>query len=119
MSVTRPTMPRRGPKLSLCSCRAARGWPSWPEILELLGLQIEDGGLIVLLRSTGSSACSAAGVDGDAIRQPPVVLNEVLLEVGAIPDLVLLQVDRELLHLAEQKARERRAGVARRAGADR
>ena len=41
----------------------------------------------------------------------PVVLDEVLLEMRAVPDLVLLQVDRELLDLAEEKAGERRSGV--------
>ena len=30
---------------------------------------------------------------------------------GAVADLLLLQIDRELLHLAEQKAGERRARV--------
>ena len=48
LSVMRPTMPRRGPKLCLWSCRAARGWPSRPEILELLGLKVEDRDLVVL-----------------------------------------------------------------------
>ena len=37
--------------------------------------------------------------------------NEVLLEVRAVPDLLLLQVDREQLHLPQQKAGERRARV--------
>ena len=48
-----------------------------------------------------------------ADRQPvghlPVVLNEVLLELRAVSNLLLLQIDREVLHLAEQEARERRA----------
>ena len=104
-------MPRRGPKLSLCSWRAARGWPSRPEIFELLRLQVEDGDLIVLFGRREVQRVAHAGVDRDAVRQPPVVLDEVLLEVRAVPDLVLLQVDRELLHLAEQEAGERRAGV--------
>ena len=41
------------------------------------------------------------------------VLDEVLLEVRAVPDFTLLQIDREQLHLTQEKARERRARVRR------
>ena len=83
------------------------------EELELLRLEIEDGRLVVLFGGREVQRVADAGIDRQAIGQPPVVLDEVLLEVGAIADLLLLEVDRELLHLSEQEARERRARVRR------
>ena len=90
-----------------------RAWISIPaEVFELLGLQVEHCGLVVLLGRREIQRVSQAGVDGEAPRHTPVILDEVFLELRTIPDLVFLQVDRELLHLSEQKAGERRARVA-------
>src|SRR6185369_8583757 len=81
------------------------------EKLELLCLQIEDGRLVVLFRGWEVQRVADAGISRHPIGQAPVVLEEVFLEVGAIADLFLLEVDRELLHLSQQEARERRPGV--------
>ena len=77
----RPTMPRRGPKLSLCSWRAARGWPSRPRYSSCSASQIEDRRLVVLLGRRKVQRVAQAGIDRDAIGHPPVVLDEVLLDV--------------------------------------
>ncbi len=79
--------------------------------LELLRLQVEDRGLVVLFGGRKVQRVSHAGVDGHAVGHAPVVLDEVLLEMGPVANLLLLQVDRELLNLAQEKARERRAGI--------
>src|SRR4029453_3824379 len=51
------------------------------------------------------------GADRERVRDTPVVLDEVLLELRPLLDLVGLQIDRKALHLAEEEARELRAGI--------
>ena len=82
------------------------------EIVELLGLQIEDGDLVAFFGRGKVQRIANAGIQRDALRHPPIVLNEVLLEVGAVPNLRLLQIDREPLDLTQEKAGQRRACVA-------
>src|SRR5262249_41700249 len=105
-------------------CRAVDDADAWPpvvllewtnrvvaRILEQLSLQIEHRGLAVDLGRRKVERVAEPGADRQAIRDAPVVLNEVLLEPRAFLDVRLLQVDREGLDLSEQKTRERRAGV--------
>src|SRR5438445_806688 len=97
------------------------GMPTWgifdptyatsTEIVELLRLQIEDGRLIVHLGGREIQRVAHARRQRPAMGDLPVVLDEVLLKVRAVLDLLLLQIDRERLHLAEQKARKWRACV--------
>ena len=54
-----------------------------------------------------------AGVEREAGRDLPVVLDEVLLKARAFLNLRVLQIDREELHLTEEKAGDWRAGVRR------
>ena len=84
-----------------------------PRVFELLRLQVEDGRLAVDLCRGKIQRVPQARIDGEPIGDFPVVLNEVLLEVRALLNLRLLQVDRERLNLAEQKAGQRRAGIRR------
>src|SRR5258705_78720 len=81
------------------------------KIVELPGLQVEDSRLVVLFRRREVQRVAHAGRQRPVGRDLPVVLDEVLLEVRAIADLLLLQVDRERLHLSEEETRERRPGV--------
>ena len=85
-----------------------------PRVLELLRLQVEDRRLAVDLGRRKIQRVAQAGIDGEPVRDLPVVLDEVLLEARALLNLRLLQIDRERLDLAEQEAGERRAGVRRR-----
>src|SRR5262249_56662748 len=90
-------------------------------ILELERMQVEDRGLSVDLGRWKIQRVPQAGVDRETVRHLPVVLNEVLLEVRAFLNLRGLEIDREVLHLSEQEARQRRARVrgSRQIAADR
>jgi hypothetical protein len=80
----------------------------------LLRLQIEDGTLVVLFGRREVQRVPNTGIDRDSIREPPIILDEVLLKVRSVPNLFLLQINREQLDLPEEKAGERRARVGRR-----
>ena len=56
-------------------------------VLELLRLQVEDGGLAVDLRRRKIQRVAQAGIDREAIGDLPVVLDEVLLKVCALLNL--------------------------------
>src|ERR1700694_2292981 len=81
------------------------------QVLELLSLQIEHGGLIVFLGRWKIERIAQAGRNRQPIGDFPVVLDEILLKPRAGANLLPLYVDREGLDLTEQKAGERRSGV--------
>src|SRR5262249_13716980 len=88
------------------------------EIIELLRLKIEYGSLIIDLRGGKVQGVANTGSDRQSAGCLPGVLNEVLLDVGAGADRLLLKVDRKGLHLAQKEAGERiaRAGRSRQIG---
>ena len=78
------------------SCSSSAAAPgSVARILELLRLQVEDGGLAVDLGRRKIQRVAQAGIEREPIGDLPVVLDEVLLEVRALLNLRLLQIDRE------------------------
>jgi hypothetical protein len=111
LSVTRASDAETRAEVQLVELARRSRIPVAPEVVQLSRLQIEYGCLIVRLGGGKIQRVSEPGVDGDPVRQAPVILNEVLLEVRAVADRVLLEVDGELLHLAKQKARQRCARV--------
>ena len=76
------------------------------QVLERSRVEVEDGSLVVDLRRREVQRVTQAAVHREPRRDPPVVLDEVLLEMRAVADAVVLQIDRELLDLTEKKARE-------------
>ena len=83
-------------------------------VLELLGRHVEDRALVVDLGRREVERVAQAGVDREARGRAPVVLDEELQDPGPLPELLVLKVDREVLHLAQEEARE---GQARAGGA--
>ena len=80
-----------------------------PKVVELLRLQIEDGALVVRFRGRKIQGVTKAEIHGDAAGGFPIVLHEPLLKPGARLKNFLLNVDGELLYLAQQEASERGA----------
>src|SRR5215203_7459756 len=83
------------------------------EIFELLRVEVENRGLIVLFVRGKVQRIPQSAIHRDAAGCTPRILHEVLLRVCAVADLLRLHVDREALHLAEQEAGEWRASVSR------
>ena len=77
----------------------------------MLGGEIEDGALIVLLGGGEVQGPACADVEGEAVGDAPVVLHEVLLDVVARADLAGLEIDREGVDLAEKEAGDGVAAV--------
>ena len=87
---------------------ARRAWLAvLARVLELLGFQIEDRDLIVFLSRRKVQGVANSGIHREALRQPPVILDEVLLPVCAVADLLVLQIDRKLLDLTQKKTGQR------------
>src|SRR5262249_1846771 len=79
-------------------------------ILELLCLQVEDGSLAVDLCGWEIQRVPKSRIERQALGHFPVVLNEVLLDAGALLNIRLLKVAVEALDLSEREAGKRVAG---------
>ncbi len=77
----------------------------------MLRLEVEDRSLIVLFGRREVKGPASAEVECEAVGCPPVILEEILLDVCARTDLALLQIDLEGIDLTEQEAGERVAAV--------
>src|SRR6185436_18148159 len=75
-------------------------------ILELLRLQVEHGSLAIDLCRWEIQRVAQSRIERQAIGHLPVVLNEVFLNVRALLNIGLLEIDIECLHLSQQEARE-------------
>src|SRR4051794_13552682 len=85
------------------------------EIIELPRFEIKDGGLIVFFDRRKIQRVAETEIERQARAQTKVVLREEFEKSRPRPEFVRLQIDREVLHLPEQKARQRAAGHAREA----
>src|SRR5262245_48247559 len=64
-----------------------------PQIFELPRIRVEDRDLIVRLDRGEVERIAEARVDGQPVVHPPVVLDEILLNVRAVSNLLLLEID--------------------------
>ena len=101
------TPPRRGPKLSFFSGRTGLS----PGYSSCCVCRLKTAVCPLISVDGKLSVYRSPGLNVRRSRHFPVVLDEVFLEVRALLDRRLLQIDRERLNLAEQEARERRARV--------
>ncbi len=99
LSLSRKANPTRGAKFSFSSSRAARGLPILPEKVELLGLKIEDGAAIIHDGGWKVQRVANAEVQCQPVAGLEVVLKEELGNLRARLQKLLLDVDREVLHL--------------------
>ncbi len=81
------------------------------EVVELLRGEVEDRALVVLLDRGEVKGPARADVGGEAVGDFPVVLDEILLDLVARPNLAFLQVDLEGIDLAEEEAGDGVAAV--------
>ena len=80
-------------------------------ILQLLRLEIEHGRLTADFRGREVQRIAQPRVERQPLGHFPIVLDEVLLKVGPLLYSGVLQVDREVLDLPQEEARERRPGA--------
>ena len=81
------------------------------EIVELLGLEIEDCTLVGLFVGGEVQGPARADVQGEAVGGLPIILQEVLFDLVAGADDALLKIDLEVVDLAEEEACEGVAAV--------
>src|SRR6266550_2393301 len=77
------------------------------QVVQLLSFYIENGSLVVRVRGWEIQGPAHAAIDGKTRGHFPVVLNKVLLTVGAGTNDLLLPVDGKLLNLTEKETGQR------------
>src|SRR5947208_3254156 len=85
--------PKARPEVQLVQLARRSRIAALSEIVELLGLEIEDGRLVVFLGRREIQRVAHAWRERPVARDSPLVLDEVLLEVRPIANLLLLKID--------------------------
>src|SRR5262249_23165682 len=81
----------------------------FPQVLQLLRIQIEHCSLVVRFRGRKVQRVANAQIQIETRSHFPIVLNKPFLKPSARLQDFLLDVDRKLLHLAQQKTCKREA----------